>query len=99
MQGKVVGGFIGATLISLLLSLLIRWLLDQWLRINKGGSSTLACLLACGMSLGVAYPTMGEDSLLFYPVAAVVVWIFLFFELPLFQRPRDDEQQDKAAED
>ena len=77
--------FVGAVIIVLALSLLIRKGLFKVKRLNKKISTTVACLIASTIATLAAYPQIKNISII-YPIAGIIVWIWLFWELPLWKK-------------
>ena len=77
------GEIIGATIIVLLISLLLRKLLLKLTKLTRRVATSAASVGAVLVCTLAALPQFGQVAVLIYPVAGVVVWIWLFFDLPI----------------
>jgi hypothetical protein len=80
--------FVGAILIVLIIGLILRKLITKLFKLNKKVASSIACLLAVTFCVAGALSQMGNVALVIYPVGGLIVWIFLFFDLPIFKRKK-----------
>jgi len=80
------GEIIGATIIVLLLSLLLRKLLLKMTKLSRRAATCVAAIGAGLFCTFAALPQFGHVALLLYPGAAVAVWVWLFFDLPIYKK-------------
>ncbi len=78
--------FVGAVLIVLIISLIFRKLITKLFKLNRKVASSIASLCAVIFCTLGALHQMGNVAMVIYPIAGIVVWIFLFFDLPLLKR-------------
>jgi len=90
-----VGVFAGAILIVLIISLILRKLLTKLFKLNNKIASSIACLLPVIFFTAGAFPQMGNMALVIYPLAGLIVWIFLFFDLPIFKKRKPYKPKSK----
>lgn len=76
------GVFVGAVIGVLLLSLLFRKVVVRILGFNNKAASTISSVVACILFTAIGYLQSGGNFVLFYPLAGILVWIYLFFDLP-----------------
>lgn len=76
------GIFVGAVIGVLLLSLLFRKIVVRVFRSNNKVASTIATMVACALFTVIGSLQKGGNFVLFYPLAGVLVWIYLFLDLP-----------------
>ena len=85
---EIAGEIVGAILIVLGLSLLFRMGILKMKRFKRRSATTVACILASLLcTLGASGP-MGPTALFIYPLAGVVVWVWLYFDLPIYKKEK-----------
>jgi hypothetical protein len=86
MTIEMVGDFVGAIMIIMLVSLLFRKIIIRFLKCNDKTASTISCVTATVILGAAAFTQTGQIATICYPLGGLVVWFFLFYELPLFNR-------------
>ncbi len=86
MAIEMIGQFVGAIIIILLVSLGFRKLIIRLLKCGKATASTISCVAATVIISAVALSQGGEAEITPYFVGGLIVWLYLRYELPLFRR-------------
>lgn len=81
----------GAIVGVLCLSLLFRIILLKVTKLQRRMASTIACVSAILLGTFVALPSMGRSAIILYPVGGVLVWLWLFFDLPIYKKKKKPE--------
>ncbi|MGA2525087.1 MAG: hypothetical protein ABSF79_00505 [Smithellaceae bacterium] len=79
---------IGAMVAVLLLSLLLRMILLKATKLQRRLATTIACISAILFSTFAALPLMGRSALVLYPGSGAIVWVWLFFDLPIYKKKK-----------
>jgi hypothetical protein len=88
------GQFVGALIVIFAVSWFLRRAIISFLRYSNRLASTIASFAGAMILTAIGYSRMGEISLIIYPLAGLIVWCCLFYELPLSRRSikKDDFQ-------
>lgn len=79
---------VGALVAVLLLSLLFRKILLKVTKLRRRLATTIACVSAILFCTFAALPLMGRSALVLYPGVGAIVWVWLFFDLPIYKKKK-----------
>jgi hypothetical protein len=85
------GEIVGAMIVVLLLSLLFRKSLLKVTKLQRRLATTIAGVSAILFCTIVALPQMGQFALVLYPAGGAIVWVWLFFDLPIYKKKKKVE--------
>lgn len=80
------GEIVGAIIAVLLLSLLLRKILLKVTKLQRRAATTIACASVVIFCTSAASTQMGQSALVLYPVGGLIVWAWLFLDLPIYKR-------------
>ena len=81
------GEIIGAIIIVLLLTLLFRKIVRKLFKCSLKIGTTISAIIVIVFVTFCALPN-GESAIFIYPLAGIIVWGWLFFDLPIHRRKK-----------
>jgi glycerol uptake facilitator-like aquaporin len=85
------GEIVGAMIAVLLLSLLFRKILLKVTKLQQRLATTIASASAILFCTVASLQPMGQSALILYPVGGAIVWLWLFFDLPIYKKKKKVE--------
>lgn len=82
------GLIIGAIIIVLLLTLLFRKIVHKLFKCSlRTGTTISATIVVVFVTFGALHQ-MGKNAIFIYPLAGIIVWGWLFFDLPIHRKKK-----------
>ena len=82
------GEIIGAIIIVLLLTLLFRKIVCKLFKCSLRIGTTISAIIVVVFVTFVALPNFEKSEIFLYPLAGIIVWGWLFFDLPIYRRKK-----------